>query len=156
MRQKENATFNTSFASNNRLQQCFSAYASRHKFILSRSSNKLMNKIIINSYYFNNGTKQYFFVNADTCGYTLAILAWPTCYNNDTGQWPGLPTFQRSGRRNYPFLVDFIVRLSKFSQLQECLANHGNIQIYKIKKINSRWKSHKKSHSTYLRLMQNM
>jgi len=53
------------------------------------------------------------------------------------------------------FFAEVIVRLAKLSQFEEYLAKHGKIPIYKVMKTNSRYKSHKSSHSTKLRLMPN-
>jgi len=47
-----------------------------------------------------------------------------------------------------------IVPLTKFSQLEEYLAKHGTVQIYKIMKTNIIDKCHNRTHSTNLRLVQ--
>ena len=43
--------------------------------------------------------------------------------------------------------------MSKCSRFEEYLSKHGNVQIYKIMKINPRYMSHDRSHNTNLKLM---
>jgi hypothetical protein len=52
------------------------------------------------------------------------------------------------------FFVELILQLAKFSTFKEYLAKHEEIQIYKIMKMISRYKSNKRSRNSKLKLMQ--
>ena len=55
-----------------------------------------------------------------------------------------------SVKQNYRFFSQGTAWLTQFSQFYEYLAKHGKIQIHKIKKTNSRYKSDRRIHSTKL------
>jgi hypothetical protein len=86
--------------------------------------------------------------------------AWSSCYKKTQNvDWvPGLPASWRqiigSAKRTYRLFDEVIVQLATLSKFAEFLAKHENIQIYKIMNMNSRYKSHKMSHSTKLRYTQ--
>jgi hypothetical protein len=62
---------------------------------------------------------------------------------------------ERKSQIKLLFFRQSYFRLATFSHFEECLAKHGKILNYKLRKANSSYKSHKRNHTIKLRLMQN-
>lgn len=115
--------------------------------------------------------KAVFLVNVITCSDNVAMWHWPSRYkrwctsmttkscqplneNYQISQTKVVFFFSLSFSLSLSFCAEVITHLAKFSQFEEYLTKDGKIWIYKIMKTNSRYKSHKRSHGTKLRLMQ--
>ena len=134
------------------ITQCFSPSGSRKHF---------MNLLTTNSHYFDKCVRiSIFFANVITCSDTVSLSTWPSYYKKWRRSLSTSITslltknYQISQTKLLLFSAEIIVLLAEVSQFAEYLAKHGKIQIYEIMKTDSRYKSHKKNHSTKLRLMQ--